>query len=65
MGGMLKPKTPAPPEPPPPPPTVDEAAAKQSENDQARKRKGAMASILTSPEGVGYAPVGTKTLLGS
>jgi hypothetical protein len=69
MGGVVKsvfgsPNMSAPP-PPPPPPTTDDAAAMQSRNDEARRRRGSQASILTSPEGVGSAPVGTKTLLGS
>jgi len=70
MGGVVKsvfggPDMPAPPPPPPPPPTTDDAAASQSQRDEMRRRRGAQASILTSPEGVGSAPVGTKTLLGS
>lgn len=64
MSGFLKPKMPEP-TPPPPPPTVDDASSKQTARDQMRKRRGAAASILTSPEGVGDAPVGNKTLLGT
>lgn len=66
MSGILSsPDMPAPPPPPPPPPTMDDASAAQSQQDEMRRRRGAQASILTSPEGVGSAPVGTKTLLGS
>jgi len=66
MSGIFSgPDMPAPPPPPPPPPTMDDAAASQSQRDEMRRRRGAQASILTSPEGVGSAPVGTKTLLGS
>ncbi len=66
MSGILSsPDMPAPPPPPPPPPTTDDAATSQSQRDEMRRRRGAQASILTSPEGVGSAPVGTKTLLGS
>lgn len=53
------------PPPPPPAPTTDDATVLQAERDKTRRRRGAAASILTSPEGVGSAPVGTKTLLGS
>ena len=66
MSGIFSgPDMPAPPPPPPPPPTMDDASASQSQRDEMRRRRGAQASILTSPEGVGSAPVGTKTLLGS
>jgi hypothetical protein len=50
---------------PPPPPTIDKARGEAEAKDAARRRRGAAASVLTSPEGVGSSPVGTKTLLGS
>ena len=53
------------PPPPPPPPSIDEAMESQSARDASKRRRGMAASILTSPTGVGSAPVGTKTLLGS
>lgn len=53
------------PKPPGPPPTIDEAAESQQASDEARRRRGRAASILTSPTGVGSTPVGTKSLLGA
>lgn len=76
MGGIVKsvfgepdmPQAPAVPPPPPPPPskeTADNAVATQNAKDEARRRRGAAATVLTGPEGVGSTPVATKSLLGS
>lgn len=52
--------------PPPKVPVIEDAtAASQASADAARRRRGSMASILTSAVGVGDSPVGKKTLLGS
>ena len=64
MGGLFGGKPPAPPAPAPVP-TIDDAKAEQDSKDAARRRRGAAATILTGPEGVGSSPVGTKTLLGT
>jgi hypothetical protein len=60
--GAGKPKMPP---PPPPPPMIEDAMEAQAKQDATRRRRGAAATILTGPSGVGSAPVGTKTLLGS
>lgn len=50
-----------------PPKMEDAAASNQASRDQLRTRRGAAASILTSPTGVEPAAssIGTKTLLGA
>lgn len=68
MAGLFGSKSPAPPPPPPPPPpvpTIDKARQGRDQADLLARRRGARASVLTGPEGVGATPVGVKTLIGS
>lgn len=58
------PDVPEPIAPPPPPAIEDAAAAGQKRADQLRKRKGRMATILTSPEGIKKPAGNAPTLLG-
>jgi hypothetical protein len=68
MSALFKtPDIPAPIIPPmPAPPAIeDAAAARQKSSDLLRKRKGRMATVLTSPEGINKSNTGAPTLLGS
>jgi hypothetical protein len=54
--------------PPPPrtPPTIDQAVEDSIKDDELRKRKGRMATMVTGPLGISETPlVATKTLLGA
>lgn len=65
---LFSPKAPAappPPAPPPPVPTIDKARERIDQQDALTRKRGARASVLTGPDGVGATPVGTKTLIGS
>jgi len=66
MGSIFggdKPDSPPPPPPLPPVPTLDESKMRQQSADEARRRKGRRASVLTG-EGV-EEPSAKKTLIGS
>ena len=65
FGNDSTPLPPPPPAAPPPVPTIDTAKVRKQSDDSIRRKRGRQASVLTSPEGVGFTPVGTKTLIGS
>lgn len=68
MGSIFggdKPESPPPVPPPPPVPTIDDAKLRAQSADEARRRRGRRASVLTGDEGVGDTPTSSRTLIGS
>lgn len=63
MSGLFKPKMPKI-EAPPPPPTIDEAKVREIESTRLRRRRGRMASMVSTPETRAQGGVGATRLLG-
>lgn len=63
MSGLFKPKMPKI-EAPPPPPTTDEAKVREIESKRLARRRGRMASMVSTAESRGAGGVGMTRLLG-
>ena len=63
MSGLFKPKMPKI-EPPPPAPETDMAKVREIESTRLRRRRGRMATMMSSPESRQQGSVGMTRLLG-
>lgn len=63
MSGLFKPKMPKI-EAPPPPPETDVAKVREIESTRMRRRRGRMATVMSTPESRSMGGVGTTKLLG-
>jgi hypothetical protein len=63
MSGLFKPKIPKI-EPPPPAPVTDEAKMREIQSGRQRKKRGRMATMVSSAESQAQGQTGTTKLLG-